>query len=216
MGEEKAHERWERMDKDGDGELTKQEAKDGQGKFSDDKVDDMWPLVDKDKSGTISFGEFVAFMKAKKKEKAREPWDRMDRDGDGELTKQEVKHRQDKFSDEKVDEMWPLVDKDKSGTVSLEEFFMFMKGKKEEAHKHCDRMGGGWMRMMRMMRMDKDGDGELTKQEAKDGQDKFSDDKVDDMWPEVDKDKSGTVSMDELFSFMRAKKEEKAHERWER
>merc|ERR1712083_1262809 len=54
-----------------------------------------------------------------------------------------------------------------------------------------------------------------TKQEVKDGQDKFSDEDVDRVWPEVDKDKSGTVSMDELFAFMRAKKEEKAHERWE-
>merc|ERR1712032_1538666 len=72
-----------------------------------------------------------------------------------------------------------------------------MKGKNEEAHKPWERMGEGWMRMMMMLRMDKDGD-------------------VDRLWPEVDKDKSGTVSMDELFSFMRAKKEEKAHERWER
>merc|ERR1712032_486086 len=60
--------RWKKMDKDGDGELTKQEAKDGQDKVSDDNVDDMWPLIDKDKNGRISFDEFVSFMKAKKKE----------------------------------------------------------------------------------------------------------------------------------------------------
>merc|ERR1719401_1096566 len=137
--------RWEGMDKDGDGELTKQEGKDGQDRFSDDKVDDMWPLVDKDKSGAISFDEFVAFMKAKKKE-ADGCWERMDKDGDGELTKQEVKDGQDKFSDDVVDAMWPLLDKDKSGTISLEEFFTFMKGKKEEAYKHWEKKGEGWMR----------------------------------------------------------------------
>merc|ERR1712032_1297241 len=120
--------RWKKMDKDGDGELTKQEAKDGQDKFSDDKVDDMWPLIDKDKNGRISFDEFVSFMKAKKKE-ADGCWERMDKDGDGELTKQEVKDGQDKFSDDKVDDMWPLLDKDKSGTISVKEFFAFMKAK---------------------------------------------------------------------------------------
>merc|ERR1712151_293346 len=125
---EKARKRWESMDKDGDGELTQQEVKDGQDKFSDDKVDDMWPLIDTDKSGTISFDEFVAFMKAKNKE-ADGCWERMDKDGDGELTKQEVKDGQDKFSDDKVDDMWPLLDKDKSGTISVKEFFTFMKGK---------------------------------------------------------------------------------------
>merc|ERR1712203_583375 len=126
--EEKAHERWESMDKDGDGELTKLEAKDGQDKFSDDKVDDMWPLIDTDKSGTISFDEFVAFMKAKKKE-ADGCWERMDKDGDGELTKQEVKDGQDKFSDDVVDAMWPLLDKDRNGAISVKEFVAFMKAK---------------------------------------------------------------------------------------
>merc|ERR1712032_1496798 len=121
------------MDKDGDGELTQQEVKNGQDKFSDDKVDDMWPLIDKDKSDTISFDEFVAFMKTKKEEKARKRWESMDKDGDSELTKEEVKNGQDKFSDDKVDDMWPLLVKDKSGTISVKELFALVKAKANDS-----------------------------------------------------------------------------------
>merc|ERR1711920_331832 len=169
--------------------------------------DRLWPEVDKDKSGTVSMDELFAFMRAKKEEKAHERWESMDKDGDSELTKQEVKNGQDKFSDDKVDDMWPLIDKDKSDTISFDEFVAFMKAKKKEANGRWNKMdkdgdGEGLAALDdkgakkkgvvgRWKKMDKDGDGELTKQEAKDGQDKFSDDKVDAMWPLIDKDKNG-------------------------
>lgn len=122
-----------------------------------------------------------------RKHRVEEHFKKADKDNDGTLTKEEAKvmpHVAKHFKE---------IDTDKDGTVSMDEIRAFMKSHKDDAHKR----GGE-----RFKKADKNNDGKLTKEEAKAMPNAYKN------FDAIDADKDGTVSLDEVHNFMKAKREE--------
>lgn len=122
-----------------------------------------------------------------RKHQLKEQFKKADKDNDGTLTKEEAKAMPH------VAKHFKEIDTDKDGTVSMDEIRAFMKSHKDDAHKR----GGE-----RFKKADKDNDGTLTKEEAKAMPHVYKN------FDAIDTDKDGTVSLEEVHNFMKAKREE--------
>jgi Ca2+-binding EF-hand superfamily protein len=122
-----------------------------------------------------------------KKYRMEEHFKKADKDNDGTLDKNEAKAMPH------VAKHFDEIDTDKDGTVSMDEIHAFMKSHKDNAHKR----GGEHFK-----KADKDNDGTLTKEEAKAMPNVYKN------FDAIDTDKDGTVSLEEIHSFMKAKREE--------
>ncbi len=106
-----------------------------------------------------------------------------DKDNDGTLDKDEAK------SMKHVSRHFDSIDADKDGTVSLDELKASMKG----MHKGMHEKGEAAFK-----KADKDADGTLDKEEAK------AMPRVAKNFDAIDTDKDGTVSLDEIHTYMKA------------
>ena len=111
-----------------------------------------------------------------------------DKDNDGSLTREEAKAMP------RVSKNFDAIDTDKSGTVSLTEIQAAKKKMGKEAHKRGAE---------RFKAADKNGDGSLTREEAK------SMPKVAKNFDAIDADKSGTVTKKEIHDYMKAHRQER-------
>ena len=111
-----------------------------------------------------------------------------DKDNDGSLTREEAKAMP------RVAKNFDAIDADKSGTVTLAEIQAAMKKMAKEAH---DRG------VERFKAADKDNDGSLTREEAK------AMPKVAKNFDAIDADKSGTVTLKEIHTYMKAHRQER-------
>ncbi len=117
---------FKKADKDGDGTLTKEEAK------AMPRVAKNFDAIDTDKDGTVSLDEVKAAMKGMKKgmyEKGKAAFEKADKDHDGTLTKEEAQAMP------RVAKNFDAIDADKDGTVSLEEIHAFMKAQHQGGSK---------------------------------------------------------------------------------
>ncbi len=109
-----------------------------------------------------------------------------DRDGDGTLDKEEAKAMP------RVAKNFDRLDADKDGTVDMKEIAAGMKGAaKQTIGRMHDKAGA------RFAAADKDGDGTLDKEEAKAMK------HVAEHFEEIDGDKDGTVSLEEIHGYMK-------------
>ena len=118
--------------------------------------------------------------------KAMEKFKLHDTDKDGTLDKTEAKAMP--F----VDRNFDAIDTDKDGTISMEEVMAFSKAKMRDMHAKGE---------ARFKAADKDGDGTLDQTEAK------AMPHVAKHFADIDADKDGTVSMEEIHTFMKAHRE---------
>jgi Ca2+-binding EF-hand superfamily protein len=107
-----------------------------------------------------------------------------DKDNDGTLDKDEAKAMP------RVSRNFDAIDTDKDGTVSMDEIKAAMKQAKKTMHEKGQAA---------FKKADADNDGTLDKEEAK------AMPRVAKNFDAIDTDKDGTVSMDEIHAFMKAK-----------
>ncbi|MEO8627393.1 MAG: EF-hand domain-containing protein [Betaproteobacteria bacterium] len=107
-----------------------------------------------------------------------------DKDSDGTLTKDEARAMP------RVAKHFDTIDADKDGTVSLDEIKTSMAGAKKNMHNKGEAA---------FKKADKNSDGKLDKDEAKAMR------RVAKNFDAIDADKDGTVSLDEIHAFMKAK-----------
>lgn len=129
---------FKKLDKNGDGKLSREEILDGYeehfGKFlNEDEIDQLFIDVDTDKSGFIDYSEFiVASMSSKKnmsEEKLTAAFKMFDSDGSGTISKDELKKvlsSSNQIGDETIETILWEVDKDKSGEIEFNEFAELM------------------------------------------------------------------------------------------
>ena len=122
-----------------------------------------------------------------KKHQLEEQFKKADKDNDGTLIKEEAKAMP------YVAKHFKEIDTDKDGTVSMDEIRAFGKSHKGDAHKRGEE---------RFKKADKDNDGTLTKVEAKAMPNVYKNFDV------IDTDKDGTVTLEEVHNYMKAKREE--------
>jgi Ca2+-binding EF-hand superfamily protein len=122
-----------------------------------------------------------------RKHQLEEQFKKADKDNDGTLDKNEAKAMPH------VAKHFKEIDADKNGTVSMDEIRAFMKSHKGDAHERGKE---------RFNKADKDHNGTLTKEEAKAMPHVYKN------FDAIDTDKDGTVSLEEIHSFMKAKREE--------
>lgn len=120
--------------------------------------------------------------------KAMEMFKKHDTDNDGTLDRTEAK------AAPFIDRHFDAIDTDKDGTISMDEVQAFSKAKMGD----MKAMGEA-----RFKAADKDGDGTLDATEAK------AMPHVAKHFAEIDADKDGTVSMEEIVGFMKSHRHEK-------
>lgn len=111
-------ESFKNADKDGDGSLTREEAK------AMPQVSKNFDTIDADKSGTVTADEIRVSMKGKTKqmnERAAGGITTADKDGDGALTKEEAQALP------RVAKNFDEIDADKSGTITQQEINDYTK-----------------------------------------------------------------------------------------
>ena len=125
-----------RIDKDGDGQLTKDELTEYFGTSNLERVDFTLQLMDLDRSGTIEFHEFiemVAFLEFNKgvtEDKLRQFFKAMDVDGNGTLSAKELRRFYQNViglnalgpSQEDVEKLIASLDLNGDGNIDCEEF----------------------------------------------------------------------------------------------
>lgn len=125
-----------RIDKDGDGQLTKDELTEYFGTSNLERVEFTLQLMDLDRSGTIEFHEFiemVAFLEFNKgvtEEKLRQFFKAMDVDGNGTLSAKELRRFYQNViglnalgpSQEDVEKLIASLDLNGDGNIDCEEF----------------------------------------------------------------------------------------------
>lgn len=107
-----------------------------------------------------------------------------DKDSDGTLDKEEAKALP------RISKHFDAIDTDKDGTISMDEVKASMMHAKQSMHEKGEAA---------FKKADKDNDGTLDKEEAK------AMPRVAKNFDAIDADKDGTVSMDEIHTFMKAK-----------
>ena len=124
------------IDKDGDGQLTKDELTDYFGTEKTERVDFTLKLMDLDRSGTIEFHEFmemVAFLEFNKgvtEEKLKQFFRAIDVDGNGNLSANEIRSFYQVIvglnthvpSNEEVETLIASLDTNGDGQIDCEEF----------------------------------------------------------------------------------------------
>lgn len=142
----------------------------------------FWKHVDADSSGVLTMDEFVASMATPladgtmSEDHPPEMFNLADVDGSGDLTFEEVRtflHQDQGYdpvvkeseaidgSEAKFDMFWEQIDKDADMIMQREEFENSMRGAVESGHMPVEKMNEMFVRM------DSDGDGQVTKAEAK-------------------------------------------------
>ena len=125
-----------RIDKDGDGQLTKDELTEYFGTANLERVDFTLRLMDLDRSGAIEFHEFiemVAFLEFNKgvtEDKLRQFFKAMDADGNGTLSAKELRSFYQSViglnalgpSQEEVEKLIASLDMNGDGNIDCEEF----------------------------------------------------------------------------------------------
>ncbi len=114
-------------DKDNDGSLTREEAKELP------RVAKNFDAIDADKNGTVTLAEIQATMKKmgkKAHDRGVERFKAADKDSDGTLDREEAKAMP------KVAQNFDTIDADKSGTVTEKEIHTYMKAHRQERGKN--------------------------------------------------------------------------------
>eukprot|EP00656_Telonema_subtile_P040398 TRINITY_DN45464_c0_g2_i2.p1 TRINITY_DN45464_c0_g2~~TRINITY_DN45464_c0_g2_i2.p1 ORF type:complete len:315 (+),score=94.33 TRINITY_DN45464_c0_g2_i2:98-946(+) len=154
---------WGRIDLDNDKVLSMDEFVKSMelpvqdGKMTKEDLPEMFNEADSDGSGELDFDEVKAFLFKDKKQEGQQG-----QPGSGSPDDPVVKESESiQGNDERFDQFWGSLDTDGNGLLGREEFEMSMRGAVESGHMPKDEM------IKMYARMDANGDGLVSKQEAK-------------------------------------------------
>ena len=212
---------FKRFDRDGDGALTKDELaaamKSSGDSYSDVEVNAIFSLGDVDGDGEITLEEFVTLMSPsssnivqrlrtqyKNMSDVKAAFKKIDKDNDGLLSKQEMMQSSgNMFDKEEVDAIFALGDINGDGELDMGEFISIMFPSAVEVamqvsatFKTMDDIKQGFKLM------DKDGDGQITKQEMAASGHRFNNAQVDAVFALGDVNDDGVLDLDEFIAVM--------------
>merc|ERR1719309_1777953 len=179
------------FDRNGDGAIDKAELtsalKSTGGNFTQQEIDTIFSAADSDGNGEIDYEEFIALMcpsasdivekfraKYKNVSDVKAAFKRFDRNGDGALEKAELtaalKSSGESYSDVEVNAIFSLGDVDGDGEITLEEFIALMSPSASSVVKRISKSFKNLNDVKAAFKkIDKDGDGLLSKQEMMQG-----------------------------------------------
>jgi calcium-dependent protein kinase len=126
------------MDKDGDGQINKEElkaayARTGKGMNNDDEINEIFARIDVNSTGNIDFTEFlmatVNYKQDIHEKELRQIFNIIDKDKSGTLSKDEIAEFFNLTGEDRAGELKALmneVDTNKDGMISVDEFFNIM------------------------------------------------------------------------------------------
>ena len=212
---------FKRFDRNGDGALSKDELaaamKSSGDSYSDVEVNAIFSLGDVDGDGEITLEEFMTLMSPsssnivqrlrkqyKNMSDVKAAFKKIDRDNDGLLSKQEMMQSSgNMFDKEEVDAIFALGDINGDGELDMGEFISIMFPSAVEVamqvsatFKTMDDIKQGFKLM------DKDGDGQITKQEMASSGHRFNNAQVDAVFALGDVNDDGVLDLDEFIAVM--------------
>merc|ERR1719158_2802706 len=212
---------FKRFDRNGDGALSKDELssamKSSGDSYSDVEVNAIFSLGDVDGDGEITLEEFITLMSPssssivqrlrkqyKNMSDVKAAFKKIDRDNDGLLSKQEMMQSSgNMFDKEEVDAIFALGDINGDGELDMGEFISIMFPSAVEVamqvsatFKTMDDIKQGFKLM------DKDGDGQITKQEMASSGHRFNNAQVDAVFALGDVNDDGVLDLDEFIAVM--------------
>merc|ERR1719309_266136 len=211
------------FDRNGDGAIDKAELtsalKSTGGNFTQQEIDTIFSAADSDGNGEIDYEEFIALMcpsasdivekfraKYKNVSDVKAAFKRFDRNGDGALEKAELtaalKSSGESYSDVEVNAIFSLGDVDGDGEITLEEFIALMSPSASSVVKRISKSFKNLNDVKAAFKkIDKDGDGLLSKQEMMQGK-KFDAEEVNAIFELGDVNGDGSIDMGEFISLM--------------
>eukprot|EP00092_Neocalanus_flemingeri_P000651 GFUD01000693.1.p1 GENE.GFUD01000693.1~~GFUD01000693.1.p1 ORF type:complete len:3364 (-),score=1087.83 GFUD01000693.1:1093-10800(-) len=208
-----------RFDKDNDGSIDRNELRSmlaATGKSpTDNEVDTLFRKGDLDGDGKIDLVEFIKLMfplstdtlsKLQKSFKSlndiKAAFRKYDTDGDGHITRLELRQVMSKFSELEVDAVFALGDMDKSGGIDYQEFISLMV---PDAPNTVLKLSAQFKSVVDIKvafkRFDVDGDGQITRDELKNGM-RLSAADIDVVFALGDLDGDGEISIGEFIRVM--------------
>jgi len=208
-----------RFDKNGDGAIDRSELKQmlcATGKTpSDQEVDQLFRKGDVDGDGQIDIQEFIHLMfpaatatitklqkSFKNLNEVKAAFRKFDVDGDGHITRLELRQVMPKFTEAEVDQVFAIGDMDKSGGIDYQEFIGMMVPNSVATIK---KLSAGFKSVSDIKaafkRFDADGDGQMTRNELKNGM-RASDADLDIIFALGDLDGDGEINIGEFIRVM--------------
>merc|ERR1719336_448635 len=203
------------MDKDGDGNIPKQEMTSSGHRFSSAQVEAVFALGDVNDDGVLDLDEFISVMcpsaltvvsrlrgKFQNIVEVKKAFLAIDINRDGLLSKQELS-ASGKFNAQEVEAIFMLGDLNGDGELDLEEFVGLL----------CPMAGMALARLTRNVNnindaqqlfriLDKDGDGNISMEEMRACGKRFNSQEIDAIFAIGDVDNDGSISLTEFVAVM--------------
>ena len=203
------------MDKDGDGNISKQEMSSSGHRFNSAQVEAVFALGDVNDDGVLDLDEFISVMcpsaltvvsrlrgKFQNIAEVKKAFLAIDVNKDGLLSKQELSGS-GKFNAQEVEAIFILGDLNGDGEIDLEEFVGLL----------CPTAGMALARLTRNVNnindaqqlfriLDKDGDGNISMEEMRACGNRFNSQEIEAIFAIGDVDNDGAISLNEFVAVM--------------
>ena len=203
------------MDKDGDGNISKQEMSSSGHRFNSAQVEAVFALGDVNDDGVLDLDEFISVMcpsaltvvsrlrgKFQNIAEVKKAFLAIDVNKDGLLSKQELSGS-GKFNAQEVEAIFMLGDLNGDGEIDLEEFVGLL----------CPTAGMALARLTRNVNnindaqqlfriLDKDGDGNISMEEMRACGNRFNSQEIEAIFAIGDVDNDGAISLNEFVAVM--------------
>merc|ERR1719336_835426 len=203
------------MDKDGDGNISKQEMASSGHRFNASQIDAVFALGDVNDDGVLDLDEFISVMcpsaltvvsrlrgKFQNIVEVKKAFLAIDINRDGLLSKQELS-ASGKFNAQEVEAIFMLGDLNGDGELDLEEFVGLL----------CPMAGMALARLTRNVNnindaqqlfriLDKDGDGNISMEEMRACGSRFNSQEIEAIFAIGDVDNDGAISLNEFVAVM--------------
>jgi len=201
------------MDKDGDGQITKQEMASSGHRFNNAQVDAVFALGDVNDDGVLDLDEFIAVMcpsaltvisrlrgKYSNISEVKKAFLAIDVNRDGLLSKDELSG---KFNAQEAEAIFILGDLNGDGELDLEEFVSLLCPTAGMALSRLTRNVNNINDAQQLFRiLDKDGDGNISMEEMRACGSKFNSQEIEAIFAIGDVDNDGAISLKEFVAVM--------------
>merc|ERR1719295_969653 len=203
------------MDKDGDGNISKQEMTSSGHRFNSAQVEAVFALGDVNDDGVLDLDEFIAVMcpsaltvisrlrgKYSNISEVKKAFLAIDVNRDGLLSKQEI-NSSGKFNPQEVDAIFILGDLNGDGELDLEEFVGLLCPTAGMALSRLTRNVNNINDAQQLFRiLDKDGDGNISMEEMRACGSRFNSQEIEAIFAIGDVDNDGAISLNEFVAVM--------------
>uniref|UniRef100_A0A0M3I843 Calmodulin n=1 Tax=Ascaris lumbricoides TaxID=6252 RepID=A0A0M3I843_ASCLU len=205
-GEDNKVVRFDEVDEDGDGKVTYNEFehwhKKNEANLSDQKLKSLFQSNDKNGDTTLSIAEFVQVALELSRNPVRQTeqiFQEIDSNGDGAITREEAEQSGNPIIMKIMEGVFQMADTDHNGQITLKEFAVVVENDKPKTQAEKDKESAN--RLLALM--DQNADRKLDVKEVHafaNINSKVSEQKVRDTFGDLDADRDGYVSLDELIN----------------